>query len=330
MMRDGRTILFIGAGLSEAATAMTQAEEARLISLPPYPSEADLIDVIRREHPRAIIIRQGSITEAAIRAGSPELRLIAKHGVGVDSIDVAAASACGIPVSYTAGANAQSVAEHAFALMFAVARGIPLLDRRMHEGHWDKAEISGIELAGRSLGLVGFGTIARLLAGMATSLRMQINVFDPYAPADLGIVGARRIHDLETLLKTSDVLSLHCPLTPETQNLIGTAELAMMRPGAILINTARGGLVDEAALAFALREGRLTGAGIDTFSAEPPGRDNPLFTSPNLIATPHVGANTLEAKDRVGTTVMRQALDALAGRIPDANTLANPGFDQAA
>lgn len=233
-------------------------------------------------------------------------------------------------MSYTAGANAQSVAEHAFALMFAVARCIPQLDRRMHDGHWDKAKVSGIELAGRTLGLVGFGTIARLLAVMASALGMQIRVYDPYAPADLGIAGATPATDLATLLTESDVVSLHCPLTAETRNLIGVAELATMRSGAILINTARGGLIDEAALAAALHEGRLTGAGIDTFSTEPPGRDNPLFAAPNLIATPHVGANTLEAKDRVGTTVMRQALDALTGHIPNAGTLANPGFHKAA
>ncbi|WP_294239214.1 hydroxyacid dehydrogenase [uncultured Sphingomonas sp.] len=329
-MHDGRTILFIGSGLSVAATEMAEVESARLITLPPYPDESDLAAVMQREQPGAVIIRQGAITEAAIRAGAPALRLIAKHGVGVDSIDVAAASACGVPVSYTAGANAQSVAEHAFALMFAAARGLSFLDRRMHEGHWDKASISGIELAGRSLGLVGFGTIARLLAGMAGALGMRIGVFDPYAPSDLAVAGASRVADLSTLLADSDVISLHCPLTSETRNLIGTAELAKMRPGAILINTARGGLIDEAALAVTLREGRLAGAGIDTFSTEPPGRDNPLFAAPNLIATPHVGANTQEAKDRVGTTAMRQALDALAGRIPDATTLANPGFHKAA
>jgi D-3-phosphoglycerate dehydrogenase len=329
-MHDDRTILFIGSGLSEAAKAMAEVEGVRLMILPPYPTEADLVEVVQRERPVAVIVRQGAVTETTIFAGLPALRLIAKHGVGVDSIDVAAATACGIPVSYTAGANAQSVAEHAFALMFAVARGIPQLDRRMHDGHWDKAKVSGIELAGRTLGLVGFGTIARLLAVMASALSMQIRVYDPYAPADLGIAGATSAADLATLLTDSDVVSLHCPLTAETRNLIGAAELAMMRSGAILINTARGGLIDEAALAAALHEGRLTGAGIDTFSIEPPGPDNPLFAAPNLIATPHVGANTLEAKDRVGTTVMRQALDALAGHIPNASTLANPGFHKAA
>lgn len=329
-MHDGRTILFIGSGLSEAAKAMAQAEGARLLILPPYPGEPELVDVIRRERPGAVIVRQGAITEAAIRTAAPALRLIAKHGVGVDSIDVAAATACEIPVSFTAGANAQSVAEHAFALMFAVARGIPLLDRRMHDGHWDKTEVSAIELSGRSLGLVGFGTISRLLAGMASALGMNIRVFDPYAPADLGVPGAVRDPDLAMLLADSDVVSLHCPLTPDTRNLIGAAELAGMRRGAILINTARGGLIDEEALAVALRDGRLAGAGIDTFSVEPPGQDNPLFSAPNMIATPHVGANTLEAKDRVGTTAMRQALDALAGRVPDASTLANPGLLKAA
>lgn len=329
-MSNDQVILFIGSGLSDAAKAMAEAEGVRLLILPPYPSEQDLIAVFERERPGAVIVRQGAITEGAIRAGAPTLRLIAKHGVGVDSIDVASASACGIPVSYTAGANAQSVAEHAFALMFAVARGIPHLDRRMHEGHWDKAEVSGMELSGRTLGLVGFGTIARLLATMASALGMRIGVFDPYAPKELGLVGATRIADLHTLLIQSDVVSLHCPLTPETRNLIGAGQLAVMRRDAILINTARGGLIDEDALAVALRQSRLSGAGIDTFSTEPPGSDNPLFSAPNLIATPHVGANTIEAKDRVGTTAMRQALDALAGRPPSASSLANPGFHKAA
>lgn len=329
-MPDRATILFVGSGLADAAARMAEAAGIRLVTVPPYPDETQLVAAIERERPGAIIVRQGAITAAAVRAGAPHLRLIAKHGVGVDSIDVAAATASGIPVSFTAGANAQSVAEHAFALIFAVARGITTLDRRMHDGHWDKAEVSGFELSGRTLGLVGFGTIARRLADMVAPFRMPVAVFDPYASGDLGAPHASRVTDLSALLRGADIVSLHCPLTPETRNLIGQAELATMRPEAILINTARGGLIDEDALAAALHAGRLGGAGIDTFASEPPALDSALLGAPKLIATPHVGANTREAKDRVGTMAMQQALNALEVGMPDRGLLANPSFERAA
>jgi D-3-phosphoglycerate dehydrogenase len=317
-------VLFIGAGLSTDAVAMADEAGIELITIPPYPTESSLIETVRAHRPKVIIVRSGHVTAAVIDAAAPDLRLIAKHGVGVDSIDVNAASQRGIPVSFTAGANSQSVAEHALALMLATARRVNTLDARIRAGHWDKSTATGIELKGKTLGLFGFGSIARLLADLVAPLQMPIAVYDPYAPRDLAIANGRRVESPDELFAGSDVISLHCPLNDETRGMINANTIGLMRPHAILVNTARGGLIDEPSLALALRNGRIAGAGLDTLADEPPRADNPLLQAPNLVVTPHVGASTSEAKDRVGTIVMKQAIDALQGILPEPWQLAVP------
>lgn len=319
-----KTVLFVGAGLAQDAIAMADEAGIDLVTVAPYPDEATLIELVRAHRPKVIIVRSGHITAPVIDAAMPDLRLIAKHGVGVDSIDVAAAAERGIAVSFTAGANSQSVAEHALALMLAAARRVSLLDARIRAGHWDKSTATGIELKGRTLGLYGFGAIARLLAEMVAPLQMPLAVYDPYAPRDLSIASGRRVESAAELFAASDVLSLHCPLNDETRGMINAEAIQLMRPQAILVNTARGGLIDEPALALALKEGRIAGAGLDTLVDEPPNLDNPLWDAPNLVVTPHIGASTAAAKDRVGQIVMKQALDALQGVMPEAWQLATP------
>ncbi|GAB7551277.1 hydroxyacid dehydrogenase [Novosphingobium sp. 11B] len=321
-MTANRTVLFVGAGLSADAAALADKNGVDLKIIPPYPDESALLEKITLYRPVVLIVRSAKITREVMATGLPELRLVAKHGVGVDSIDVAAASELGLPVSFTAGANAQSVAEQALALLFTTGRRIPALDGSVRQGTWDKTS-TGLELFGKTVGLVGFGTIARILASMASSLNMKVRVFDPYAPDDVDGTVVERVASVDELLASCDVISMHCPLTDATRNMIDDQAIARMRDGAILINTARGELVDEIALAAALKSGKLAGAGLDTLAQEPPRVEGPLWSAPNLVVTPHVGASTHEAKARVGTIVMQQAIDMIEGKRPEHSQLAN-------
>lgn len=316
------TILLTGPELVAEAMEMAARRQVRVVPTVPYMAADELRAVIAAERPDAIIVRMGRLTEPMI-AAAPSLKIIAKHGVGVDSIDLEAAARRGIPVTIALGANAQSVAEHALGLMLSVAHAIPYLDRRVREGHWDKATHTSTELAGKSLGIVGAGSIGRLLIELVASFRMTVRIYDPFMPGDFRLPGTEWVDSLNALLEASDVVSLHCPVTPQTRHMIGTAQFGRMRPGAILINTARGDLIDTDALVAALASGRIAGAGLDTFSPEPPPAESPLLRLPNVVATPHVGANSREARNRVGVLAMHQVLDCLDGRPLDEKAIVN-------
>ena len=316
------TILITGPALSAAATECAERGGARLVPTVAYASPDELAEIARVKQVDAIIVRQGRLTEAVI-AASPKLKVIAKHGVGFDTIDVDAAARRGIPVMVARGANSRSVAELAFALMFAVARDVAHLDARIRSGHWDKTTHTGEQLFSRSLGIVGLGDIGRILADLVRPLQMKVRVFDPWLPADAKLDGIERVATLDELLAVSDIVSLHCPLTDQTRNVIGVAQIARMRRGAILINTARGGLIDEAALFEALRDKAIAGAGLDTFAQEPPPKDHPILSLPNVVFTPHVGASTTAAKEAMGLIAVRHILDVLEGRPVDQRALVN-------
>ncbi|WP_035647890.1 hydroxyacid dehydrogenase [Bradyrhizobium sp. ORS 285] len=315
-------LLITGPALTAEATAIAAQRGAVLVDNPRYASPQELAEIAAREQPDGIIVRQGKIDDQVIGA-SPKLKAIAKHGVGYDNIDVDAADRRGIPVFVARGANSQSVAELAFALMFAVAREIPHLDARIKTGHWDKATTKGAQLLGRSLGVIGFGEIGRILVGLVQPLQMKVRIFDPYMPDDAKIAGAERVDSLDAILAASDVISLHCPLTPQTRNMIGRDQLARMRRNAILINTARGGLIDETALFEALRDGVIAGAGLDSFAEEPARPDLPLLTLPNVVVTPHAGASTQEARDAMGVVAVNHVLDVLEGKTIDRRAIVN-------
>jgi D-3-phosphoglycerate dehydrogenase len=304
-----RTVLLTGPELAPDAMHLAAAHGVRIIASTPYLPERELQAIIQAEQPDAIIVRQGQLTRAMIDA-SVKLKVIAKHGVGYNTIDIQAAADRGIPVTIAVGANAQSVAEHAFALMFSVARQTARMDARMRAGHWDKSMANGIELFGKTLGLIGLGSIGSILMDLVAPLQMQVKVYDPYLRELPKRSHVEREEDLERLLADSDVISLHCPLTQSNHHLIGAAQLERMRSGCILINTARGELVDTQALITALKEKQIAGAGLDTFDPEPPPADSPLWDLQTLVATPHVGANTDEARDRVGMVALRQIFDA--------------------
>lgn len=317
-----RTILLTGPELAADAMNLAASQGIRVIPTTPYLPAEELEAIIRAEQPDAIIVRQGQLTRAMIEA-SPKLKAIAKHGVGYNTIDIQAAAAQGVPVSVAVGANAQSVAEHAFALMFSVARQTALLDARMRDGHWDKSSANGIELFGKTLGLVGLGSIGSILMDLVAPLQMKVKVYDPYLQQLPERAHVTREEDFDRLLAESDIISLHCPLTDANYNLIGAAQFQRMRPGCILINTARGELIDTQALIDALSERKIAGAGLDTFNPEPPPADSPLWGLPTLVATPHVGANTSEARDRVGLVALRQIIDVWEGTPLDPRCVVN-------
>lgn len=308
------TILVTGPELDPKAAEYARRHGFELVYAPPYADGAVLADLLVRSRAVALLVRMGRI-DAGLIGASPRLRVISRHGAGVDNVDLEAAAAHGIPVLVAAGANAVSVAEHTIALLLAVVKRLLPLDRGMRDGLWEKPRFLGRELAGMQLGLVGFGAIARATARMARGLDLQIAAYDPFVPEavfrDAGVV---RHESLAALLRASEILSLHCPLTPETRGLLNAETIALLPRGAVIVNTARGGLIDEPALLDAIRSGHLAGAGLDTFAVEPPPKDHPFFAEPAILLTPHVAGVTREASARVGLEAVQGIVDFLAGR----------------
>ncbi|SAL82435.1 3-phosphoglycerate dehydrogenase [Caballeronia terrestris] len=249
------------------------------------PTEDDLVALCERYKPVAIIVRYGKVN-ARIMDAAERLRVISKHGSGIDVIDQDAAAKRGIAVRAAVGANAAAVAEHAWALIFACAKSVTQLDSRMRNGHWDKATHKSMELDGRTLGLVGLGAIGRRVASAGIAFGMSVIAFDPFAkeaPAGVTLVG------LDELYANSDVVSLHCPLTSENRRMLNSDTFSLFKRGAILVNTARGGLIDEPALIKALSDGQLRSAGLDSFDVEPMTSPHPFQSVPNLVLSPHIG-----------------------------------------
>src|ERR1700722_9401896 len=276
----------------------------------------------------ALIVRSATKVTAELLDKAPRLRAVGRAGVGVDNIDLDAATTRGVLVMSTPGGNAISVAEHTFALLLALARQVPRLDKAMHEGKWEKSSAAGTEVRGKTLGLIGLGRIGSEVAIRADAFDMRVLGYDPY----ISEVAAREVQvelvPLEKLLAESDFVSLHTALSSATQNLINAATLAQMKTGARIVNAARGELIDEAALADALRSGKLAGAALDVFVHEPP-KDSPLLGMANVIATPHVAGSTAEAQEEVGTQVAVQVRDYLAeGLIRNAVNLPALSADQ--
>jgi D-3-phosphoglycerate dehydrogenase / 2-oxoglutarate reductase len=259
----------------------------------------------------ALIVRSATRVTAAVLERSTKLRVVGRAGVGVDNVDLDAATRRGVLVMNTPGGNAPSVAEHTLALLLSLARKIPSLDAAMHAGRWEKSKGQGTELRGKTLGLVGLGRVGAEVARRARALEMRVLACDPFLTEDAAREAGVILVPLDQLLAEADFLSLHTALVPETERMINAANLAKTKRGAYLVNTARGELVDEAALADALRSGQLAGAGLDVFAVEPP-KDSPLVALPNLIATPHVAGSTAEAQEEVGTLIAQQVRDFLA------------------
>jgi D-3-phosphoglycerate dehydrogenase len=248
----------------------------------------------------AVIVRSAAKITAAMLEHPGKLRAIARAGVGVDTIDVPAATRKGIVVMNTPGGNTVSAAEHTIALLMSLARLVPQADATMKKGGWDRNKFVGTQVTGKTLGVIGLGRIGREVAKRAAGLEMKVVAFDPFVTPDkVAEMGYKPAVSIDALLPEVDFLTIHVPLTDETKSLIGAAELAKMKKGARILNVARGGIVDEAALAEALKSGAIGGAGIDVFSAEPIVAENPLLGAPNIVLTPHLGASTFEAQETV-------------------------------
>jgi D-3-phosphoglycerate dehydrogenase len=258
-----------------------------------------------------VIVRSGTRITAELLEDPGKLRAIVRAGVGVDNIDVAAATRRGIVVMNTPGGNTVSTAEHTITMMMALARHIPQADASTHQGKWERSKFVGSQLAGKTLAVVGLGRIGREVARRAAGLDLKVLGFDPFlAPDRAAQLGIEAVRDLDELLPRCDFLTVHTPLTAETRDLIGGPQIARMKQGARILNCARGGIINEEALAEALRSGHLAGAALDVFVKEPPG-DHPLLKLPNVVATPHLGASTTEAQESVALEAAQLLIDFL-------------------
>ena len=288
----------------EGLSLLVEHPEFELVNKPGL-TEDELLQAISDAH--ALLVRSGTkATAKAIQAGK-KLRLIGRAGTGVDNIDIDAATKHGIVVMNTPGGNSVAAAEHTFALLLALMRQISPAHSELLSGQWTRKQHMGGQLQGRSLGLVGFGRIGREVARRARAFGMQVLVNDPFVSEALAVENEVRLVSREDVLKQSDVISLHVPLTKETRHMINQEVLQTMKPGAVVINCARGGLVDEDALLEALNDGTLGGAALDVFENEPPG-DAPLLRHPRVLATPHLGASTQEAQRDVASQLVEQVI----------------------
>jgi D-3-phosphoglycerate dehydrogenase len=266
----------------------------------------------------AVIVRSATKIDAEAVAAAPRLKVVARAGVGLDNVDIAAATARGVMVVNAPTSNIVSAAEQAIALLLSVARHTASASASLKNGEWKRAKYTGVEIQGKTVGVVGLGRIGVLFAQRMAAFGTRLIAYDPYIqPARAAQLGVRLV-GLDELLRESDFISIHLPKTPETLGLIGEKELQLVKPGVRIVNAARGGLIDEQALADALAEGRVGGAGIDVFVSEP-ATASPLFAFDNVVVTPHLGASTAEAQDKAGLSVARSVKLALQGEfVPDA------------
>ncbi len=310
---------------------MSAAQWWRVLVTDPLPEEglarlraaADLVTDYRPLHGPALlaaigeydalIVRSGTAVDRLLLERGERLKIVGRAGVNVDNIDVAAATERGIMVMNTPEAVSVAAAEHTLALLLALCRRLPAADASVRRGEWRRGLFLGQQLSGLTLGLVGFGRVGRLVAERARAFGLNVLAFDPYVDDDLARRADVTLVTLDELLARADIVSVHAAVRDAAAPLLGAVELSQLRPGALLVNTARGALVDEAALLQALTSGRLGGAALDVFAAEPPGR-SPLFDLPNVVVSPHLGASTLEAQRAVAVQIAEQVSEALRGQ----------------
>jgi D-3-phosphoglycerate dehydrogenase / 2-oxoglutarate reductase len=276
----------------------------------------------------AVIIRSATTIDAEALEHAPRLRVVARAGIGLDNVDVDAATRAGVMVVNAPTSNIVSAAEHAIALLLALARNVPQAMASLRSGQWKRAAFTGVELQGKVAGLLGLGKIGVLVAQRLAAFGMTVIAYDPYVAAARASQLGVRLVGLEELLAESDVISVHLPKTAETVGIVADRQLHMVKPGVLIVNAARGGIVDEAALARALADGRVAGAALDVYATEPC-TDSPLFGLPSVVVTPHLGASTHEAQEKAGTQVARSVRLALAGEfVPDAVNVQGGSVDE--
>jgi len=315
-------VLVTGAYLVPTAIKKLESIGATVEMLSGKLTEERLLNEIAQRPTHAVLMRGSPPFTGAVLDAAPALRVIAKHGVGVDSVDVEAATKRGILVMVAGDANAPAVAEMTMAFVLALSRELQRFDAVVRSGKWDRERDHGTELRGRTLGLVGFGRIGSRVAELARCFGVHVIAFSR-SSVSIDAKLARKAESLESLLAESDIVSLHCPLDSTTRGMMDRRAFSLMKSGALFINTARGALVDEAALAEALTSGHLRGAALDTLVDEPPAPGNPLLSAPNLILTPHNAGVTFSAVERMGENAAENIVAVLTGGTIDPLNVVN-------
>lgn len=310
-----RPVVLIADRLAQSTVdALGDSVEVRWVD---GPNRAELLAAVPEAD--ALLVRSATTVDREVLEAAPKLKIVGRAGVGLDNVDIDAATARGVMVANAPTSNIHSACEHAIALLFATARQIPTADGTLREHTWKRSDFKGVEIFGKTVGIVGFGHIGQLFAQRLAAFEVdEILAYDPYAnPARAAQLGVELV-SLEQLVGRADFVTIHLPKTPETAGMFDAELLGRAKQGQIIINAARGGLVDEAALANAIRSGQIRGAGFDVYASEPC-TDSPLFELPQVVVTPHLGASTVEAQDRAGTDVADSVLKALSGQfVPDA------------
>lgn len=314
-MSNNRPVVLIADKLSQSTVdALGDAVEVRWVDGPNRP---ELLKAVVDAD--ALLVRSATTVDAEVLEAAPKLQIVGRAGVGLDNVDIDTATARGVMVANAPTSNIHSACEHAISLLLSTARQIPAADKTLRDGEWKRSSFNGVEILGKTIGIVGFGHIGQLFAQRLAAFETDIIAYDPYAnPARAAQLGVELVEDLEELMGRSDFVTIHLPKTKETAGMFDADLLAKAKKGQIIINAARGGLVDEAALAEAIKSGHIRGAGFDVYASEPC-TDSPLFELPEVVVTPHLGASTVEAQDRAGTDVAASVLRALSGDfVPDA------------
>jgi D-3-phosphoglycerate dehydrogenase len=307
-------ILVVEPVAAEGLDILAAAHETELrLNLP----RDELLGLLAEGGWDGLVVRSQTRVDAELlTAAAPRLGVIGVASVGTDRIDIEAATRAGVMVVNAPTGNTTAAAEHTIAMLLALLRHIPAADASLRAGAWDRARFTGGELRGRTLGIIGLGKIGAAVARRAAAFQMRVIAYDPYLTAEQAAERGARLVGLPELLLRGDVITVHTPLTDQTRGMIGRAQLEAMQPNAVVLNVARGGIVDEEALAEALREGRLAGAAVDVYGTEPMAPDHPLRSAPNTVLTPHLGASTSEAQGRVGAEMAEQVVLALSGVTP--------------
>ena len=308
MSQNGRPVVLIADKLAQSTVdALGDAVEVRWVDGPNRP---ELLAAVKEAD--ALLVRSATTVDAEVIAAAPNLKIVGRAGVGLDNVDIPAATEAGVMVANAPTSNIHSACEHAVSLLLSTARQIPAADATLRDGAWKRSSFNGVEIFGKTVGIVGFGHIGQLFAQRLAAFETTIIAYDPYAnPARAAQLGVELV-ELEELMGRSDFVTIHLPKTKETAGMFNAELLAKSKKGQIIINAARGGLVDEQALADAIESGHIRGAGFDVYASEPC-TDSPLFKLPQVVVTPHLGASTEEAQDRAGTDVADSVLKALAG-----------------
>ena len=315
-------VLVTSTTVSEQAQKLLRDAGADIVFMQGPVNEEALLREFSRAKIDAVLLRGPAPLTASVLAAAKDLKIISKNGAGVDSVDMKYATQRGIALMVANGANADAVAEHALALMLCLARELPRFDRELRQGVWKDPGYAVSDFRGRTVGIVGYGQIGQRTARLVSACGARVVIFSRSRVDPPHCMEAEE--NLDTLLGRVDILSLHCPLTGETKGMIGAKELQLLKRGALIINTARGKLIDEAALVAALNSGRLAGAGLDTFATEPPDPKNPLFSLPNVICTPHIASSTRNAGIQMGAIAASNIISYLRGEIYDARNFLNP------